>query len=460
MTVRLASPMLHMPIAAALLLFMAAPAEAEAAAASASDAAQPAPIILAPGDSVKIVVFDRPELSGTFPVGPDGMIRVPLAGALMVEGSDMTAVGALLNRRISALLDYDAPVTVDMAQYRPVFITGTVSSPGEHDYTPGLRVLQAVARAGGLALPMPPPNVTATDVTRAHHKVQAARLKVERYTTHLAALDDLLAHPEAAPTDGGQERTTTQRPLEDATSPRLRQIEQDQQALIGTRREFLDNLRLFTERRQAQLDEEVKALKLEEQALTTQTDLVRQQIRTAKSLRQKGLATNSNVLSQLQIDTSLTADMYRLLAYQSRVQEEKVKLEERFQTATNGWQADLLRERVEVAANLATAELELDAAQTEALTLRLAQLDASGTLESTQEAAFLISRAGPDGMTSFQAGPAELLRPGDILHVSLAPSSQAVRPVSADFATTDGAGDSATSSKPATPQEAYAEAPK
>src|SRR5690348_3045151 len=52
--------------------------------------AQPAPsaqqVMLAPGDSIRISVWRKPEMSGDFIVGPDGTITHPLYQAVRVGG--------------------------------------------------------------------------------------------------------------------------------------------------------------------------------------------------------------------------------------------------------------------------------------------------------------------------------------------------------------------------------------
>jgi len=410
-------PVEHRPrqgLTAALAAFLFVSAQAlpgSAAAASAASDAAAAPIILAAGDVLKIVVFNRPELSGNYPVGPDGTIRVPLAGPIKVSGADMATVERTLTDRVSQLLDYDVPVTVDMAQYRPVFVIGAVAEPGEHDYTPGLRVMQAVARAGGLSLGQAPTAATAIDVLRARRKLMAAQLEVQRLSVRLAALDHLLDNTETLmlPEDLGDA----------ANTPFLQDVLRDQRSLAESRRESLRDIRVFTERQQSQLDEEISALLSEKKALTSQAALVRQEVRSIQSLHKQGLTTNARVLSQRQMDTDIKADLYRLTAYLSRVRQKKVELEQRLETAEDEWRAEHLRERVQIAADLAQATADLEAARAEALALGIAQLEGPVEAVTAQDAHFVISRPGADGLMSFDADAAAALRPGDILHVGL-----------------------------------------
>jgi len=43
----------------------------------------------------------------------------------------------------------DAKVSVEVTQYRPIFILGEVAKPGQYPYQPGMTVLTSVAIAGG-----------------------------------------------------------------------------------------------------------------------------------------------------------------------------------------------------------------------------------------------------------------------------------------------------------------------
>jgi len=105
---------------------------------------------LGPGDRVRVLVYEDKELSDTFAIGDDGIISLPLAGAVKASGETTgqlaDAIAAHLTERG---MIKDPSVAVEVAAYRPIFILGEVNHPGQYAYEPGMTVVAAVSLAGG-----------------------------------------------------------------------------------------------------------------------------------------------------------------------------------------------------------------------------------------------------------------------------------------------------------------------
>lgn len=105
---------------------------------------------LGPGDQVRIITFGEQQLTGDFRVSDGGTLSVPLIGTVRATGLTSRqladAISAELKRR---KLFQDPSVVVEVTAYRPVFILGEVSKPGQYPFQPGMTVLTAVAVAGG-----------------------------------------------------------------------------------------------------------------------------------------------------------------------------------------------------------------------------------------------------------------------------------------------------------------------
>ena len=101
------------------------------------------------GDKLRITVFGQPDLSGEFEVDGSGAISMPLIGQVQALGRTTPE----LEQHIVGLLEGDyilnPRVSAEVINYRPFYILGEVSRPGEYPYTSGLTVLNAVAAAGG-----------------------------------------------------------------------------------------------------------------------------------------------------------------------------------------------------------------------------------------------------------------------------------------------------------------------
>src|SRR5262245_23361911 len=82
-----------------------------------------------PGDRLRITVLNNPELSGEFTVQQSGGVSVPSVGRIQVVGRDVDELeGEVVKRlRESGLLD--PQISVEVAEYRPIFVIGDVKAP-------------------------------------------------------------------------------------------------------------------------------------------------------------------------------------------------------------------------------------------------------------------------------------------------------------------------------------------
>ncbi|WP_343525278.1 polysaccharide biosynthesis/export family protein [Sphingomonas sp.] len=104
---------------------------------------------LGTADKVRIIVFNEPTLSGEFIVGDGGQLSLPLIGDVAATGRSAGEVTAEIQRRLADGYLRDPRVSMDVLTYRPFYILGEVSKPGEYPYASGLTVMNAVARAEG-----------------------------------------------------------------------------------------------------------------------------------------------------------------------------------------------------------------------------------------------------------------------------------------------------------------------
>jgi len=105
---------------------------------------------LGAGDQIRIITFADEQLTGDFRVNYSGNIALPLLGPVQAAG---LTTNQLEGRVAQALrqknLYRDPSVAVEIISYRPVFVLGEVSKPGQYPYQPGMSVVTAVAIAGG-----------------------------------------------------------------------------------------------------------------------------------------------------------------------------------------------------------------------------------------------------------------------------------------------------------------------
>ena len=97
-------------------------------------------------------VRDWSSISGDYMVGPSGNISLPFIGEMPAAGKTTAEIAAAIGEGLQQKLGLpDRPdASVELAEFRPVFVSGDVETPGKYQYDPQLTVLKAVSLAGGL----------------------------------------------------------------------------------------------------------------------------------------------------------------------------------------------------------------------------------------------------------------------------------------------------------------------
>ncbi len=150
-------------------------------------------------------------LGGEYIVGADGNVNFPMVGPTEGAGktsADLaTALGGALQQTLG--LSTAPTVTVEVAAYGPIYVSGDVGTPGEYPFAPNLTVVKALALAGGErrsaeATSRPEKEILTTagalDVLEDEYRrllIRRARLDAE-----LAGQDQITIPPELEGTEG------------------------------------------------------------------------------------------------------------------------------------------------------------------------------------------------------------------------------------------------------------------
>jgi polysaccharide biosynthesis/export protein len=118
---------------------------------------------VAPGDTIEFATAATPDLKTRATIRLDGAVALPLVGDFKVAGLTLPQLRTKLQdqlaskvyrrrntdgREIPVMVGPDE-VIVTIAEYRPIYVNGDVSKPGEQPFRPGMTVRQAIALAGG-----------------------------------------------------------------------------------------------------------------------------------------------------------------------------------------------------------------------------------------------------------------------------------------------------------------------
>jgi polysaccharide export outer membrane protein len=107
------------------------------------------PYTLDTGDKLRVVVFGQDGLSNSYVVDASGAITMPLIKAVPARGLTTAALARAVGDRLRQGFVREPHVAIEVEAYRPFFILGEVTAPGQYAYVPQMTVEKAVAVAGG-----------------------------------------------------------------------------------------------------------------------------------------------------------------------------------------------------------------------------------------------------------------------------------------------------------------------
>jgi len=134
---------------AAPVAVVAAPVPAGAVAVPAVIEEVEVPYTLNTGDRLRIVVFGQEGLTNSYVVDAQGKISMPLIGMIEARAHTAEELSHLIADRLRRGFIREPHVSIEVEIYRPFFILGEVTAPGQYPYVPNMTIETAVAIAGG-----------------------------------------------------------------------------------------------------------------------------------------------------------------------------------------------------------------------------------------------------------------------------------------------------------------------
>jgi polysaccharide export outer membrane protein len=103
------------------------------------------------GDKLRVIVFGQQGISGSYLVDAGGNVSLPLAGTIPARHFTTRQLAKEITDRLKQGYVREPHVTVSIEAYRPFFILGEVTTPGQYPFVPNMTVENAIAVAGGFA---------------------------------------------------------------------------------------------------------------------------------------------------------------------------------------------------------------------------------------------------------------------------------------------------------------------
>ncbi|GAJ95151.1 polysaccharide biosynthesis/export family protein [Rhizobium rhizogenes] len=392
--------------------------------------------VLGPQDKLKIRVFEwRPmagttvewaPLTGEFVISTAGNLSMPIIGTVPAAGMTLEQVSDSIGERLKTQVGMQKRpnASVEVAEYRPFFLTGLVTRPGKYSYSPGLTVVQALSMAGG-TFGLIDPNLVGLQRDALVARGDLRTLEAERLSL-LARQARLDAVTQDQPSIVFPPELTTR--ADDATVDRMMREEQDlfdtRQRSMSTEIDALNQTKLLA-------TNQIEALNSKAVSLAKQIELANKDVGTVSKLISQGLTVSSRELGANQNLAQLQSQNLDVALANLKARQDIAKADGDIADASNRYRVQALTEATEVRDRLASNKektittrglLENIQARAPAAAANMAADDTQRTLVTT------IDRIVNGALRTIVVGDNDLVSPGDVIRVEdqkTAPSEQA-----------------------------------
>ena len=389
---------------------------------------------LQPGDVIEIGVASVPDLGQRARVDFEGEVSLVHLGQLKAAGRPISELRADIRRllpgiairrkmaeRIDIVVINPEEITVDIAEYRPVYVSGDVSKPGELIYRLGMTVRQAVALAGGYDLlrfradrdPVMQVADLRSDYEIFWTEFGRAQVRIWRVRAELGS---------------GSELTGKERELNDMPLPRS-----VREHLMQNERETLAANTSTFNREEASLTRQIRQSEEQSALVTEQVEKTRQGVRLAltelervQDLFQRGLTPANRLAEERRLTLLQQTQSLQATERHGQVTREREELARRLDMLREQRKAKLTEELHDANMQLETARVRLLAAE-EKLTYA-GLLRSQLTRGKGASPDLIIHRPIPGKEEQITADESTPLQPGDTVEVILRSNLEVTRP--------------------------------
>ena len=361
-------------------------------------------------------IRDWSAVSGDYSIGADGALSLPFVGTLPADGRTTAELAEEIGRKMQVLFGLkDLPsASVEIAEYRPVYLAGEVQTPGAYPYAPGLTVLKAVSLGGGLKRADPGQRF-ARDFLRSEGEA----------AVQLAERNRLLIRRARIAAEMGAAKDIVM-PKELGDSDEARAILESEKALMASREKRLRLQLTALADLKSLLTNEIDALGKKSETQTRQLELVQGDLTKVDSLAEKGLAISSRRLALEQRAADLQAALLDIDTASLKAKQDINKASQDETNLQNDWDAQLAQEMQNTEQELDTLTLKLGTSRDLMSEAMLQSADAV-TLKGGASAAnigYSILRTVKGKAEQIRATETTPILPGDVVKVDLSLATQ------------------------------------
>lgn len=354
-------------------------------------------------------VRDWSAVSGDYTVGASGAISLPFLGSMPASGKTTSEIADEVGLQLQKLFGLpDRPsASVELAQYRPIYLAGEVQTPGEYPFAPEMTVLKAVSLGGGLRRAENGQRF-ARDFINAQGESTVRLTERNRLLVRRARLQAEIA-----------EKTEIAMPGELKGVAEAADLLESEKALMVSRDKRQKLQLTALAELKALLQSEIDSLGKKSVTQTRQLDLVIEDKGRVDVLAEKGLALSARKLAVEQRIADLQAALLDIDTASLKAKQAVSQASQDETNLRNDWDAQLAQELQNTEAELDTLALKLITSRdlmTEAL---VQSADASLTPKPGRavDINYSIIRQKDGKSTTIAANEGTPIQPGDVVKV-------------------------------------------
>jgi polysaccharide export outer membrane protein len=375
------------------------------------------------GDVLEISVARVPELQHRVPVQLDGTISFPALGTITAAGLSPLEVQAKIQATLAtrvfrvrmpdgredAIIIEPNDVIATVVEYRPIYVNGDVSKPGEHPYRPQMTVRQAVALSGGfdvLHATINNPYLEVADLRSEYDSLWAEVAKAEMQVARLRA--------ELGGNQNLDQSAVADSPLARSTIAEIVRLESEE---LKVRLADYEREKAYLQRSVDQTAAEIGVLSEQESKEEQGTEADADELKRASDLYSRGTLTSTRVTDARRAVLLSSTRKLQITAQLMQVRKQQDDFARQLQRLDDQRKIKLLQELQDANVKLAQTRAKLEGVR-EKLEYS-AQVRSQLTRAASGSPQITVMRKSEKGWGRTSANEDFELQPGDVVEIAL-----------------------------------------
>ncbi|SDF18450.1 polysaccharide biosynthesis/export family protein [Limimaricola pyoseonensis] len=345
-------------------------------------------------------------LAGEYRVSAGGTVSLPVVGRISASGLTLQALSEAVSAGLKAQAGlYQPPVvSLEIAAYRPFYISGDVTDPGAYAWRPRLTASKALALAGGLYRNGRGGAQAEGEQLREISSLRSVQVELVRLLARAARLEAELADAEAITFPPGLSHPDGAVAVE--------RIKAEERAIFDLRAESFARAEASSEALIALHETELAGLNGKLEGHERQLAIMREQVERLRGLVERGTVVANRLVDAERTLTDLAAEELDFNTAIFRARQRIGETERDLLQARDNRGREVLTQLQETRRGIELAT------KREAMLIGLAAASGTRPVDLPVVTEMRVRRAGTRGTEVLSLGPDDPILPGDVLEIS------------------------------------------